>query len=271
MNATFNGIEFYRITSNNESLALSQTGTTINGSPASPDPGSQIKGPDTDTFNGTIYFSNGSPTVFGTGTAFLSQVLVGQSLFAYNGSVPYLVGVVSVVTDDGELTLTSNIIASTVAAPGVDYGSTNKILRTGESFLMRIPVIPFGSSVTVPSPKFLRSPVGSDSETPTNSSLVALTQYSVAGMPNIVGTPVNIPCTVSRSNTIPGTSGSVVTYSVLPTYFWYVLNPQISSTPALDLLNPNTKFEIFVDSFLPSFDIVNNVTPWNDGDFFSLF
>jgi hypothetical protein len=90
-------------------------------------------------------------------------------------------------------------------------------------------------------------------------------------MPNIIGTPVNIPCTLYRSNEIPGSIGTVVSYSILPTYFWYTLNPQISSVPALDLLNPNTKFEIFVDSFLPSFDIMNNVTAWNDGQFFDLF
>jgi len=75
---------------------------------------------------------------------------------------------------------------------------------------------------------------------------------------------------VSRSNVVPS-SGVVVSYGVLPTYFWYVLNPQISSTPALDLLNPNTKFKIFVDSFLPAFDIVNNVTPVSDGDVNQLF
>lgn len=270
MDATFNGIEFYRITSNNQALAASQTGATINGSPASPDPGSQIKGPDTDLHNGTIYFSNGSPTVFGTGTAFSTQVFVGQSLFAYNGATPYLLGVVYSINGDGELALTSNIVAPTVAAPGVNYGSTNMLLRTGESFLMRVPVISYGTSVTVPSPKFLRSPASADSETPTNSTLLALTQYSVAGMPNVIGTPVNIPCTLSRSNVVPS-SGSVVSYGVLPTYFWYVLNPQISSTPALDLLNPNTKFEIFVDSFLPAFDIMNNVTPVSDGDVNQLF
>jgi hypothetical protein len=69
---------------------------------------------------GTVYINNGSPTLNGTGTFFISQLFVGQTLII--SGVNYIV--LSIATQT-QLTLTTNYSGTTIASPGVPFESVS--------------------------------------------------------------------------------------------------------------------------------------------------
>lgn len=252
---SFPGIKFFRQNENNDALAALPTGGS------SGQATDEILRPDSLSYSGTVAITNGSPTVTGTGTTFLTQVQQNQLFFIFSGSDPVMIGKVQSVNSNTSITLASNVVAAT--ASSLAYGATNRLLRTGESWWARVPVITSGGQYTVPSPRNLRSKNGSpsgDPAYPSNTSVLALIQYSNVGTPDVVGTPVNIPVTLDRKNPVPTTStpgNGNINFSSPPLFWWILINPAVSSTPSLDFLPSATTFEIFMESLLEGYQFQN--------------
>lgn len=144
---------------------------------------------------GVIDTTNGNTAVNGVGTNF-TNVLVGQYIYYYNtAGEPVLLGKVLTVTSSVSLTLTAN---ATVNNNDVYYGFTSTILGRRDEILIRIPVVPQGSSsIIIPYWDNYRETDFGDSSTwfnfPTTNSLERVSQV---GSPITPGGPVNIGYTI---------------------------------------------------------------------------
>ena len=250
----FPGIQCFNQNPNNDAIAVTSSGA---GTATDELYGQNTAGV---VFSGTVSVIDGNPVITGSGTAFLTQVQVGQLFFIYVATVPKLMGIVLSRASDTSLTLDTPVPTGSTSS-GRSYFSSEKLFRTGQSFYLRVPVINSGGGVIqMPSLNLMRNPVGSNQGEAINQAYLLLAYFSVIGSPNVEGSIVPISISARITNNIPGPSSGPVSYSTLPTYWWILVNPYINDVPALDLLSANTTLEIFMESILPELTITNNST-----------
>lgn len=227
-------------------------------------PTDEIFGPSSPglTFSGTISATTGSPTITGTGTAFTTQVQVGQMFFGFVSGVPRLLGIVTAIASNTSLTLGTN---SPLTLSDVDYGSVNKINSVRKPILMRVETVTGDdpSLFNVPELRLLRQGNTDNIGAYTDTSLIFLAQISASGAPGEEVSPVIIPCTIKRLNVVPQSgkrSNPTVSYSSLPEAFWYELTPVFSTNVLTNQLASDASFEVFVESELPAYTVENDST-----------
>jgi hypothetical protein len=260
------GIKFYNQNQNN-TLIANAINSTLTPTDEIVQPGEVIQA-------GTVTVTQSSVTVTGVGTNF-NLLAVGQLFFVFIGTVPSLIGEILTITNSTSITLKATG-ASPISGSGLQFAATNKLIRTNQSIYMVIPNTIVGNTFRVATPRGFRG----DNDYETNRvipSILSFSQASVANFPNIPTAFVNVPLLLRKTTPVPGIiynpyapsqyengfgPSSLVSYSSLPTEYWYLLDPYSDSgtgTPELPLL-ANTTFQVYTDADFDVFTVVNNST-----------
>jgi hypothetical protein len=192
--------------------------------------------------------------ITGAGTEFLADFNVGDYLFYYDiyTAVPALLGRIATISSDTSLILEENALST--QATGVYCGATNRVVRTQDSILMRIPVPITGpNQFSLPNwNNWLSIPrkYGAWNDETTNN----LERISKPLNPNQLDTEENIQYTIKPLFGWPSTEALVngakvfvyfPTTASIPTNVYALLNPYGTGNQTLA---PNTLFKIFANS-----------------------
>ncbi len=241
---TASGITFAKATAENLAIANTQSGNgTLN----------DVIEPVTFA-QGKITVTNGSTAVTGTGTSFLSDFQAGQFLFYYDAEGdPALVGKIATVASDTSITLAAN---ATINQTLVNCGMASVVLQTTDNIIIRIPVVlsGYGDNVCViPNWNAYKNLVTGFNNDTTNN----LEQYSAVNNPQVVGSAVNVPYTITPVYNFQSyeaiVSGQKTTLyfqsaSNFPVFCYAVLNPNGESDTKLAA---NTLFKLFASESAP--------------------
>jgi len=246
------GIIYAKATPSNLAVALSPSGGTDEQIT------DRINPPTLET--GKITSSTSSPTVTGIDVNFETDCKAGEYIFAYGaGATPVLVGKIQSIDGPQQLTLTTDASSDADEAP---YGLMKVLLKTNESILIRVPIIPLNDKQSyIPNWAAMRvSPYGQNQYND-NATYTAITQYSKTGVPVVIDSGTNIPFIIEPYNRFTVYSSKDVTFCwkdvrEFPKYIFALYNPFGNNSQ--QNLSPATMYELFTQEQIPGILISTN-------------
>jgi len=248
------GIVFAKANANN--IAVAKTVTS------SPDALTEVFSPVTLATGKITNASTGSAVVTGTSTAFLTDFVAGDYMFYYNASAtPVLLGKIANVDGNTQITLTSNASADISAVPAY-CGKTSTMIGVADQVIMRIPVVA-NSSTQVWLPNWNKYRITAGQPTSYNDTTYSsMSTYSQVNNPTVIGSPVNVPYTITPLWDYPQTSDKegnnyvFATTSAFPNFAYALLDPNGNSQE--ENLVPNTLFKMFANESFENNGILVN-------------
>lgn len=195
--------------------------------------------------------STGSAVVAGTGTLFNTDFVAGDYMFYYTANAtPVLLGRVASVDGDTQITLTANATTSISAVPAY-CGKTSTMVGVADQVIMRIPVVAKNiTQIWLPNWNKYRLTAGQPTSY-NDTAYSSMKTYSQVNNPVVIGSPVNVPYTITpiwdyaQTSDKEGKKYVFATTSLFPNYAYALLDPY--GNAQAENLVPNTLFKMFAN------------------------